>query len=75
MRARVSTIQREMDSLRDEQQVLQTKACEPALYEDYEEAQRVHDELSGIQQKLEALEEEWLELETTLDEAKEGEES
>lgn len=73
MRARVSTIQREMDSLREEQQVLQKKACEPALYEDYEEAQRVHDELSGIQQKLEALEEEWLELETTLDEAKEGE--
>ncbi|WP_071704839.1 ribosomal protection-like ABC-F family protein [Murdochiella vaginalis] len=74
MRARVSAVQREIDALHEEEARLQKKACEPALYEDYEEAQRVHDELSGIQQKREALEEEWLELETTLDEAKEGEE-
>lgn len=75
MRARVSAIQRETDSLREKQEELQKKACDPTLYEDYEEAQRVHDELSGIQQKLECLEEEWLEIETTLDEVQEGDET
>lgn len=75
MRARVSAIQREADSLREKQEDLQKKACDPTLYEDYEEAQRVHDELSGIQQKLEHLEEEWLEIETTLDEIQEGDET
>lgn len=73
MRARINAITRETEELTATQEALQQKAYDPSLYEDYEEAQRVHDELTQIQKKLEALGDEWLELETALEE-EEGEE-
>lgn len=73
MRARINAITRETEELTATQEALQQRAYDPSLYEDYEEAQRVHDELTQIQKKLEALGDEWLELETALEE-EEGEE-
>ncbi len=68
LRARVGEIDRELERLEEEEKSLTERSFDPSLYEDYEEAMRIHDELAQIQKKKEALTDEWLELESILEE-------
>lgn len=68
LRARSGEITRELDALTAEEAELTQKTYDPALYEDYEEAMRIQDELLEIQKKKEALTDEWFILEEQLEE-------
>ncbi|MDD7593797.1 MAG: ABC-F family ATP-binding cassette domain-containing protein [Peptoniphilaceae bacterium] len=68
LRARSGEITRLLDDLTAQEEELTRKSYDPALYENYEDALRIQDELLQIQKKKEALTDEWFLLEEQLEE-------
>lgn len=66
-RARVQDLDRKIRELESQEQELQAKALDPAIYEDYEEAMVIHDQLETIQKKIEEASDMWLALSMELE--------
>lgn len=66
-RARVQDLDRKIRELESQAQELQAKALDPAIYEDYEEAMVIHDQLETIQKKIEEASDMWLALSMELE--------
>ncbi|WP_304262696.1 ribosomal protection-like ABC-F family protein [Kallipyga massiliensis] len=66
-RARIQDLDREIQDLQAQAEVLQAQALDPEIYEDYEEAMVVHDQLETIQKKIEEASDRWLSLSMELE--------
>ena len=66
-RARVQDLDRKIRELESQEQEFQAKALDPAIYEDYEEAMVIHDQLETIQKKIEEASDMWLALSMELE--------
>ncbi|WP_019133280.1 ribosomal protection-like ABC-F family protein [Kallipyga massiliensis] len=66
-RAQIQDLDREIQDLQAQAEVLQAQALDPAIYEDYEEAMVVHDQLETIQKKIEEASDRWLSLSMELE--------
>ncbi|MCI6660119.1 ribosomal protection-like ABC-F family protein [Peptoniphilaceae bacterium SGI.137] len=66
-RAQMGELEKEIARLEAEERKMNEMAADPALYEDYEEARQLHDELYHIREKIEKKTDMWLALQYELE--------